>query len=203
MAELRWTNLDSHRPLRRYNSEKLLVDNQLESMDNMQCFEASYPATVGIYSCPEVLTTSSVGVSMDGQDTDSQLPGFGCGYSHNVSHSMDCIHGDSFKRKDVFINKSSLDIEELTTQQEEQKNWSNEMTVTVDIVTSSTNGESIPISSLLFVDTGAECSFTSASYFITVLKEYYPLQSTIVKLKAMNNSSVRVEGSVDLNIMIG
>ena len=87
---------------------------------------------------------------------------------------MDCIHNDSFKRKDVLINKISADKKELTSQQEKQNNWSNEMTVTVDILTSPANGESIPISSLFLVDTGAECSFIS-TYFITVLKEYYPL----------------------------
>ena len=57
-------------------------------MDNIQCLEASNPATVGVYSRPEILTTSIVGVSIDGQDTDNQLPGFGCGNSHNLCQSF-------------------------------------------------------------------------------------------------------------------
>ena len=188
-------------PHSRSRENKHSEDNHQESIGNTQCFEASNPVTVGVYSCPEVLTTSSVGVSMDGHNTDNQLPGFD--NSHNVRHSMDCIHDGSFKRKDVLIDKISADKEEMTSQQKDQKNWGNEMTVTVDIPTSATNGESIPISALFLVDTGAECSFISTYYFMTALKEYYPLQSTLVKLKAVNNSSVRVEGSVDLNIVIG
>ena len=71
-------------PHSRSRENKHLEDNRQESMDNIECFEASNPATVVVYSRPEILTTSIVGVSIDGQDTDNQLPGFGCGNSPDV-----------------------------------------------------------------------------------------------------------------------
>ena len=81
-------------------------DNRQELIDNTQCFEASNPTTVGVYSRPEILTISIVGVSIDGQDTDNQLPGFGCGSSTEVyphSRNKENRHSED-NRQDLIDN---------------------------------------------------------------------------------------------------
>ena len=104
MAEIRWAKSDSRELLQRDNSGRHSEDNHQESMDNIECFEASNPATVGVYSRPEILTTSIVGVSIDGQDTDNQLPGFVCGNSPDVyphSRSKENIHSEDNHKESI------------------------------------------------------------------------------------------------------